>query len=222
MHLRRAVCLVLSAGVLAGTLPASAMTLSYETTNNGVANVQTGAGGVNAEMVPGSDGYFRTFSAPTPHDVINAGTDTGYGFFDDYVFTVAPDITNSITTTIDLGSLSISNLQERIYVVNAGGITNTAPVLGTPSGGALEAWTTVSGSSTVLEIYDSLLESGGTYSLQIRGTVTGSSGGTYSGSINFAPLPLPSTLALLASALFFPLAGAISGRLLRRHIPVPL
>jgi PEP-CTERM motif len=41
----------------------------------------------------------------------------------------------------------------------------------------------------------------GTYVLEIRGDVTGSSGGTYSGELNLNPVPLPAALPLLLSGL---------------------
>ena len=76
------------------------------------------------------------------------------------------------------------------------------PTLGLPpSGTVLEGWQAGAPGSTVLTINNSLLAAGGTYALEIRGNVTGASGGTYSGSINFSPLPLPAALPLLLGGL---------------------
>ncbi len=193
---------VLAIGALASPLPAAAMSLSFETTFNGATNVPTNFGVTNSETNPGGDGYFHHFTAPTTCCVSDGSTTPSFGFYDDYVFTVAAGITNSLTTTIDLGTNQISNLQERLYIVNAGGLTNPVPTLGLPpSGTVLEGWQAGAPGSTVLTINNSLLAAGGTYALQIRGNVTGASGGTYSGSINFSPLPLPAALPLLLGGL---------------------
>jgi hypothetical protein len=41
----------------------------------------------------------------------------------------------------------------------------------------------------------------GTYVLEIRGNVTGTSGGGYGGVLNLTPVPLPAALPLLLSGL---------------------
>jgi hypothetical protein len=51
----------------------------------------------------------------------------------------------------------------------------------------------------------------GTYVLEIRGDVTGSDGGTYSGSLNLNPVPLPAALPLLLSGF-----GLLGGTLRKR------
>ena len=52
----------------------------------------------------------------------------------------------------------------------------------------------------------------GTYVLEVRGMATGTSGGSYSGTLNVAPVPLPATLPLLLSGL------GLLGGLLRRGL----
>jgi hypothetical protein len=51
-----------------------------------------------------------------------------------------------------------------------------------------------------------------TYVLEVRGNVTGTSGGSYSGTLNVAPVPLPAALPLLFSGL-----GLLGGGLARRR-----
>ena len=41
----------------------------------------------------------------------------------------------------------------------------------------------------------------GTYTLQIKGTVTGTAGGSYAGLLNVAPVPEPESYAMLLSGL---------------------
>jgi hypothetical protein len=52
----------------------------------------------------------------------------------------------------------------------------------------------------------------GSYVLEIRGEVTGSSGGTYTGSLNLNPVPLPAALPLLLSGL-----GLLGGWIRKRN-----
>lgn len=52
----------------------------------------------------------------------------------------------------------------------------------------------------------------GEYVFEIRGEVTGSGGGTYSGSLNLNPVPLPAALPLLISGL-----GLLGGLVRKRR-----
>jgi len=45
------------------------------------------------------------------------------------------------------------------------------------------------------------LQAGASYALEFRGTIAGSSGGSYGGNLNITPVPEPSGLALLAASL---------------------
>jgi hypothetical protein len=73
---------VIGIGLAVGHVsPASAAVLSYEQTASG----RTGSGQATSYLsLPTSDTYSRTFNAPTTQ----IGT-TGYGFYDDFVFTVS-------------------------------------------------------------------------------------------------------------------------------------
>jgi hypothetical protein len=181
------VCLVQSENASA------AMSLSYEETVSG----RTGNGaGTAFTSLPASGGYTNTFGA-SAGDIAGA---PGFSFYDDYIFTVANATVDSVTSEINLGKLSLGNLEERVYAVPG----NTLPVLGQPQGFQTN-WTTpvsfTAGSETgMFTVMDPTTLSAGTYVLEIRGDVTGS-GGTYSGVLNLNPVPLPAALPLLLSAL---------------------
>ena len=51
----------------------------------------------------------------------------------------------------------------------------------------------------------------GSYVLEVRGNVTGSAGGSYSGSLNLVPTPVPAALPLLLSGLGI-FGGAVRSR----------
>jgi hypothetical protein len=212
-------------GALAA-LPAGAMTLSYTTTGNGTQNTQAGSGAITAESDIGSDGYSHTFFGPADCSVgqcvVNPSTSssTGYGFYDDFVFTVPQVLTNALVSTITLGSNAISGLQERIYAVNpAGGGTNPVPGVSALQGGVLQSWSAYSANGiSILSIPTSVLSPGGTYVLEVRGNVTGSTGGTYTQSINFQPLPLPGALPLFATGLG--LLGCLMALRVRRPMAI--
>ncbi len=191
---------------LALSAPASAATLSYEQTANGI----TGNGvGTNYLTLPVVDRYGNTLG-PSPGLITAAGA-PGFSFYDDYVFTVANSVIDSVTSEIDLGSLSISNLEERLYSIGG----NSPPVIGTPAG-FQTAWTTpisfsagtASGMQTVLS---PTTLSAGTYVLEVRGNVTGAAGGGYSGVIDLQPVPVPAALPLMLSGL------GLFGGLLRKR-----
>jgi hypothetical protein len=179
------------------------MILGYQETASGT----TGPGTVNPMSVPGSSFYGDTFGSPTT--TISGSPSPGYGFYDDFLFTIGAGATaDSITSTINLGSLlDISDLQVRLY--NTAG-NPTLPVLGVPSGGAISAWSTqityAPGETGTVSVLNTTVAPG-TYVLEVRGNVTGLSGGSYSGSLNLTPVPLPAALPLLLSG--FGLLGGL-------------
>lgn len=134
--------------------------------------------------LPFSQTYGTTFTAPqAPGDV----------FYEDYAFTIPAGSFNSVTVDFDLGNfLSISNVQAGLFA-GAPGVVG-----GAPAGGAnVVAWTTPvsSGFGTVNMINQTSLAAG-SYVLEIRGTVTGSAGGSYSGLLNVSPVPEADGIAL--------------------------
>lgn len=181
---------------------AAPLDLSYSTTGD---TGQSGVGAVTNTTAPNSYTYGNTFgnlttTLYTPVSGPSAGIN--FEFYDDFVFTITGATVNSVSSTVNLGNiLAINNLQARLY--NASG-NPSLPVLGTPVGGAIDAWSSSysSGSSniTVAVLNDTPL-SAGTYVLELRGSVSGSAGGSYSGVLNVAPVPVPAAAWLMGSAL---------------------
>jgi hypothetical protein len=185
----------------------AAMSLSYEETASGI----TGNGaGTDFTKLPASDGYTNTFG-PATGAVPGA---PGFTFYDDYVFTVANATVDSVTSEINLGTLSISDLQERVY--STAGNATLPVVSGTPAGFQTN-WTaplnfTAGPESGMYTVMSPTTLAAGTYVLEVRGDVTGSAGGTYSGELNLNPVPLPAALPLLFSGL-----GLLGGMLRKRR-----
>jgi PEP-CTERM motif-containing protein len=183
--------------VQADTAAATEMSLSYEETSSGVIT-GSGAGTVFTHL-PAADGYTNTLPALSG-SVPGA---PGFSFYDDYVFTVAAATVDSLTSAVDLGSLSISNLEERVYSI-AG--NSTLPVVsGTPAGFQTD-WTAPvnvpgNGATGMETVLNPTTLAAGTYVLEIRGDVTGSAGGAYSGVLDLQPVPLPAAFPLLLSGL---------------------
>lgn len=184
------------------------MSLSYEETASGI----TGNGaGTAFTTLPASDGYTNNFGPATG----SVPGSPGFTFGDYYVFTVAAATADSVTSEIDLGKTeSITDLEERVYSIP----TNAAQpvVTGTPTGFQTD-WTspmtfTAGPESGMFTVMDPTMLAAGTYVLEIQGDVTGSSGGTYSGSLNLNPVPLPAALPLLFSGL-----GLLGGMLRKRR-----
>jgi len=175
---------------------ASAAVLSYEETAAG----RTGNGaGTTYLNLPVSDTYGNSFSHPAPSGIGS----TGFGFYDDFLFTIPAATADAITSTIDFANvLGITNLQTRLYNFNG---NPNLPVLGSPVGGAIDAWSNTfnlaPGTNQIVNVLPMTLLGAGTYVLEVRGNVSGTNGGSYSGNLNLVPTPLPAALPLLLSAL---------------------
>ncbi|MBC7787959.1 MAG: PEP-CTERM sorting domain-containing protein [Methylophilaceae bacterium] len=142
--------------------------------------------------VPFSINYGQSFSAAS----------SGTTFFDDYIFTIDAGSTNSVTSSIDLGNfLGISNMRARLYT-GSNHYTSAVPLT---EASLLENWGTTanlgSGVSLTTVVLNPIALTAGTYTLQIKGTVTGTSGGSYAGLLNVAPVPEPESYAMLLSGL---------------------
>ena len=171
-----------------GQASSATLVLSYDTTSAGT----TGPGTINNPVVPSSLSYGNSFVAPTPAFV---GV---YGFFDDYIFTIPGATANAISTTIDLSNLlQISNLQQRLYDY----ATNPGITTGPAIGGSIDAWTSPIGPFGTVAILPTTVLAPGTYVLQTRGTVTGTFGGSYAGTMNLTAVPVPAAAWLLGSGL---------------------
>jgi hypothetical protein len=171
-----------------GAALSAPLNLSHSTTSSGT----TGPGTINIPANPSSSNYGNSFSGPTtPFSGV-------YGFFDDYIFTISGATANSLSTTIDLGSLlQITNFQERLYNYS----TNPGITTGPAVGGSIDAWTSPIGTFGTVAVLPTTILAPGTYVLQMRGTVTGTFGGSYAGTLNLAPVPLPAAVWLFGSGL---------------------
>jgi hypothetical protein len=188
-------CLVSTAFVLMsiGSALASSVGLSDTTTNSGTIPY-----GTNTTLaVPGSYTYGDTFGA----GVGGAATSTTNpaGFYDDFVFTIAGGSADSVTSTINLGNtLEIDGLQAALFTYTPG---QAVPVAGSPlANGWSVPFNSGPASGTIAVISPTTLNAG-SYVLEIAGTVSGSAGGSYSGTLNLAPVPLPAGLPLLFSGI---------------------
>jgi ABC-type amino acid transport substrate-binding protein len=188
------------AALAAGSASASTVTLSETTTATGT----TGSGADTTLPVPGSYTYGDTFAGGT------GGTPalgSPYGFFDDFIFTIAGASADSITSTINLGStLQIDNLQVGLFSYVTG---QTLPIYGStlpPGSVQVDGWSTPinsDGTTGIVSVIPATNLAQGSYVLEVLGTVTGTAGGSYSGVLNLAPapVPLPAALPLLLSGL---------------------
>jgi hypothetical protein len=192
------------AGFFMGSAIASPIPLSDTTTSAG-----TTPYGTNTTLaVPGSYTYGNTFGAGSGTTSVSS-TNTS-GFYDDYVFTISGASADSVTSTINLGNtLEINGLQAALFTYASG---ETVPVAGSP---LASGWSTAFNSNGVggtISVIPATTLNPGSYVLEIQGTVAGTAGGSYSGSLNLAPaaVPLPAGLPLL-------LSGVIGVGLLRRR-----
>jgi len=139
--------------------------------------------------------------------ITNGSTSNTYGFYDDFVFTITGSNLDSITSTIDLTSGSVStgikNLDVQLFMLS-GNATLPAwvPVNGVSDTVGVTNFTlspNASGTVVVLDPTQSL--AAGSYVLQIRGLADGTGGGSYTGSLDVTPVPLPASVWLLVGGL---------------------
>lgn len=173
--------------------------VSYTATSTGT----TGSGANTVLSVPGS----HTFGNSLPSlssAVYSSGSGQSFEFYDDYVFTIGGASANVLTSSINLGSfLGLDNFQVRLYELDG---NTPLPRFGTPAGGTLiQAWSTPlnysPGMTGLLSVISEHTLDAGSYVLEVRGNVSGLAGGSYSGVMNLAPVPLPAAVWLLLSGL---------------------
>jgi hypothetical protein len=169
--------------------------------------------------VPGQYNFNDSFSSPQSNVLtgVTPSTVGSYAFQDTYKFTVSQAASGDVlTVSLNLGTVAptfdISNLQFRLYEVTS---NTVQPGLGIPPGSTvIKAWMGTSGPSNGTAIqanFSGIMP--GTYFLDVAGTADGSSGGTYVGQLNLAPVPLPAALPLLLSGL------GLFGALRQRAVP---
>lgn len=213
--------LAVTAGLLLahpGIASATAV-LSYQDLGQSVTSTSGPTGqGTTYSTLPASDTYGNTFlcqsSGSCGSSVLVASGGNNYNFYDDFEFTVAASTVDAVSSTIDLQNLlQIDNLQMRVYSTTG---NSSLPVLGTPVG-MMHGWSAPvsfsagSESGEVAPLSGVMLDAG-TYVLEVRGDVVGTSGGSYSGTLNLSPVPLPAALPLLLSGL------GVLGGIIRKRI----
>lgn len=157
-------------------------------------------------LVPGQYNYVDSFSSPDASGKISGsdiygGPDYGSlgaaGFIDDYFFQISAASADAVSATISNGTFAVSNLFATLYSLSAnpGGL-----VLGQPAGTVYYGDVIDSGPAALVQI-NSVTLSTGAYVLQISGTSSGASGGSYTGTLNLSPVPLPPSFPLLLTGL---------------------
>lgn len=185
--------------------PGEQLSLTCQTSSGGNPAPPVGGSLINnLPTIPGSYSYGHGYGLPTTP--LAGSPSPGFGFYDDYVFTIGGATANSITSTIDLGTLQVSDLQVRLYSL----VGNSLPTLGVPSGTVYSAWRTAIGSAGTYAVIPETVLGAGTYVLEVRGNVTGDAGGSYAGTVNLQPIPLPAAAWLLISGLG--LVGGVASR----------
>ena len=186
---------------------AAPLSQSYSTTAPVTPYVQvtTGSGATTDATLGGTFTYSNAYGT-LPNTLYTPPVGKPYAgvnfnFYDDYKFTISGSTVSSVSSTINLGDIfAIDNLQARIYSVSG----NTVPTLGAPTG-VLAPWgttnTAVPGGTLSYTVLSNVSLNPGTYVLELRGNVSGLAGGSYSGVLNVAPVPVPSALWLMSSAI---------------------
>lgn len=185
--------------------PGNPITRTNSYTNTSANTVVPGNATINDVTANPAGGYTYSNGFGAPQTPIT-GTSGTYSFYDDYVFSILGSQADSITSTINLASggfnIDLKNLDVQLFNFSN---SNTLPYLSGNGMGDADGVTSVkisaggTGTTEVLRTTSPL--NAGTYVLQVRGLVDGSNGGTYTGSLNIAPVPLPAAGLLLLSGL---------------------
>jgi hypothetical protein len=198
---------------------AGAAVLSFQDLGPGLTSTSGPTGqGTAYTTLPATDTFGNSFGchACASSVLVTSGSPSNnYNFYDDFEFTVASSTIDAVSSTIDLKQLlQVDNLQMRVYTA-AG--NSTLPALG-PVNGLQAGWSTpvnfIAGTeSGEFSALSDVMLGAGTYVLEIRGDVVGTSGGSYSGNLNLSPVPLPAALPLLLSGL-----GLLGGLVRKRFV----
>jgi|CXWL01.1.fsa_nt_gi N-acetylglucosaminyldiphosphoundecaprenol N-acetyl-beta-D-mannosaminyltransferase len=140
-----------------------------------------------------------TQSAPTTLSVGNAFNSPFGQFYDNYFFSIPASSANSITSTISLGSVfGINSLETRLY-------SGTSINSGMPGGMLLATSSIFSGTGTgfdgTVAVISPITLGSGSYTLSVMGNVSGTSGGSYTGTLNISPVPEIAEWAMLVLGL---------------------
>ena len=176
-----------------------AMTYSYQFVGT---QTPSSTGSTYDLAVPGQYNFADTFNSP--ESTVIATSPVGpYTILDSYDFTVGANAQGDVlTATLNLASaFNFADLQLRLYQVTSSSVVPVVP--GIPAGSTLiQPWLgpTSANPNEVIASFTGL-QANATYFLDVAGTPNGQFGGSYVGLLNLAPVPLPSSLWLLASAL---------------------
>ncbi|HEY1413222.1 MAG TPA: FxDxF family PEP-CTERM protein [Rhodopila sp.] len=195
----------LPGGAGAATVPldgSGAMTYSYQYL---APNTSTPSVGDTYDLaVPGLYTFTDTFTAQQSLTQ-NLGTSSvgAYDFQDSYEFTVGTNASgDTLLASLGLGTLfNITNLQFRLYQVPS---PTTAPIVnGLPANSnVITSWTGLApGANSMTASFNGI--QAGTYILDVAGIADGTGGGSYVGSADLepAPVPLPAAVWLMLSGL---------------------
>jgi hypothetical protein len=186
-----------------------AMTYSYQFLGT---QTPSSTGNMYALGVPGQYNFSDTFNSP--ESTVIATSPVGpYTILDSFGFTVGADAQGDVlTATLNLANVfNFANLQLRLYQVTSSSVVPVVP--GIPAGSTMiQPWigTTVSNPNEVIASFSGL-QNNATYFLDIAGIPNGTNGGSYTGILNLAPVPLPPNSWLLISGL------GVIGVLIRRR-----
>ena len=190
--------------LLAGPARASTLTLTCQLVTPGTGSSCPASAPMYS--VPGQYNYVDSFSNPTASGKIAGSNIYGgatygnlgsAGFIDDYFFQISPASADAVSATISNGTFAVTNLFATLYTLSAnpGGL-----VLTQPAGTVYYGTITDNGPATLVQINPVTLAAG-SYVLQISGTASGPSGGSYTGTLNLSPVPLPPSFPLFLAGL---------------------
>ncbi len=150
------------------------------------------------------DATGHTVSAATiSRPMVSAPGNADYNFYDDFEFSMPSSTSGTLTASaisVSFASLlGIDNLQVRLYPA-ASGLSLSVPA------SLVTGWSQIVAAGTQTITVSSFahpvaLAAGTLYSLEVRGDVVGSNGGSYGGNFNVAAVPEPASLAMLLAGL---------------------
>jgi len=154
--------------------------------------------------IPGTYTLQDFFTSQQTATLSTASPVGAYSFQDSYRFSIGAAASgDTLVASLGLGNIiAMSNLQFRLYEVPT---ATTAPLVGgIPSGAISETiWTGATGvdtsATTITKSFNGVQS--GTYILDVAGIASGTNGGSYVGTVNLQPVPLPASFLLMISGL---------------------
>ena len=191
-----------AAGAATVTLDGSGgMTYSYQYV---APNATTPTVGNTYDLaVPGLYTFTDTFTTQqSPTQNLGTSSVGAYDFQDSYQFTVGTSASgDTLLASLSLGTLfDITNLQFRLYQVAS---ATTQPIVGglpAGTGAPVQAWMGLTPGNDSMTASFSGIQAG-TYMLDVAGIASGTGGGSYIGSVDLQPVPLPAAIWLMLSGL---------------------